>query len=47
METHTSNGMYIKQVAQWATIAHFGASIIFGDTLLYGVQRQVTQTLKQ
>ena len=24
-----------KQVAQWATIAHHGASIMFGDTISY------------
>ena len=32
-----------KQVAQWATIAHLGASIMFGDTLIYDAQRQVTE----
>ena len=36
-----------KQVAQWATIAHLGASIMFGDTLIYDAQRQVTLNLKQ
>ena len=36
-----------KQVAQWATIAHLGASIMFGDTSIYDAQRQVTLNLKQ
>ena len=36
-----------KQVAQWATIAHHGASIIFGDTIIYDAQRQMTLNLKQ
>ena len=30
-----------KQVAQWATIAHLGASIMFGDTIIDDAQRQV------
>ena len=30
---------YEKQVAQWATIAHHGASIMFGDTIIYDAQR--------
>ena len=34
------------QVAQWATIAHHGASIMFGDTI-YDAQRQITLNLKQ
>ena len=34
-----------KQVAQWATIAHLGASIILGGTLIYDAQRQVTLNL--
>ena len=38
---------YLKQVAQWATIAHHGASIMFGDTIIYDAQRQVTRNLKQ
>ena len=38
---------YTKQVAQWATIAHLGASIIFGDTIIHDAQRQVTLNLKQ
>ena len=38
---------FIKQVAQWATIAHLGASIMFGDTLIDDAQRQVTLNLKQ
>ena len=37
----------IKQVAQWATIAHLRASIMFGDTIIDDVQRQVTLNLKQ
>ena len=36
-----------KQVAQWATIAHHGASIMFGDTIIYDAQRQITLNLKQ
>ena len=32
---------------QWATIAHLGASIMFGDTIIYEAQRQVTLNLKQ
>ena len=28
-----------KQVAQWATIAHHGASIMLGDTKIYDAQR--------
>ena len=40
---HTSQ----KQVAQWATIAHHGASIMFGDTIIYDAQRQITLNLKQ
>ena len=37
----------VKQVAQWATIAHHGASIMFGDTIIYDAQRQITLNLKQ
>ena len=37
----------IKQVAQWATIAHNGASIMFGDIIIYDAQRQITLNLKQ
>ena len=37
----------IKQVAQWATIAHLRASIIFGDTIIDDADRQVTLNLKQ
>ena len=37
-----------KQVAQWATIAHHGASIMFGDTIIiYNAQRQINLNLKQ
>ena len=36
-----------KQVAQWATVAHLGASIMFGDTIMDDAQRQVTMNLKQ
>ena len=39
--------MLVKQVAQWAMIAHHGASIMFGDTIIYDAQRQVTPNLKQ
>ena len=35
-----------KQVAQWATIAHLGASIMFGNTIIYDAQWQVTLNLK-
>ena len=38
---------YCKQVAQWATIAHLAASIMFGDTIIDDAQRQVTLNLKQ
>ena len=37
----------LKQVAQWAMIAHHGANIMFGDTIIYDAQRQVTLNLKQ
>ena len=36
-----------QQVAHWATIAHLGASIMFGDVIIYDAQRQVTLNLKQ
>ena len=36
-----------KQVAQWATIPHLGASIMFGKTIIYYAQWQVTLNLKQ
>ena len=36
-----------RQVAQWATIAHLGASIMFGNTIIDDAQRQVTLNLKQ
>ena len=36
-----------KQVAKWATIAHLGASIMFGGTIIYDAQRQDTLNLKQ
>ena len=38
---------FFKQVAQWATISHLGAIIIFGDTIIYDAQRQVMVNLKQ
>ena len=45
----SSNGhfpkFHDKQVAQWATIAHLRASIMFADTILDDAQRQVTQEL--
>ena len=41
------HAVFIKQVAQWATIAHHGAIIMFGDTIIYEAQRQVTLNLKQ
>ena len=37
---------YFQQVAQWATIAHLGASIMFGKTIIYDAQWQVTLNLK-
>ena len=40
------NTLIIKQVAQWATIAHQRASM-FDDTIFYNAQRQVTLNLKQ
>ena len=43
----TRSGKKRKQVAQWATIAHHGTSIMFGDTIIYDAQRQVTLNLKQ
>ena len=36
-----------KQVAQWATIAHLGANVMFGDTIIDDAERQVTLNLKQ
>ena len=33
---------FTRQVAQWATIAHHGARIMFGDTIIYNAQRQIT-----
>ena len=36
-----------QQVAQWATITHHGASKMFGDTIIYDAQRQITLNLKQ
>ena len=55
LNVHCSNGIpvkefskqILKQVAQWATIAHMGASIMFGDTIIDDAQRQVTLNLKQ
>ena len=38
---------FLKQVAQCAMIAHLVASIMFGDTIIYDAQRQVTLNLKQ
>ena len=43
----TKNIMHKKQVAQWATLAHHGASIMFGDTIIYDAQRQITLNLKK
>ena len=39
--------VHLTQVAQLATIAHLGASNMFGDTIIYDAQRQVTLNLKQ
>ena len=36
-----------KQVAKLATIAHLGASIMFGDTIIYDAGRRVTLNLKR
>ena len=36
-----------EQVAELATIAHLGASIMFGDTIIGDAQRQVVLNLKQ
>ena len=41
------SGLFKKQVAQWATLAHHGASIMFGDTIDYDAQRLITLNLKQ
>ena len=38
---------YVKQVAQWARIAHLRASIMFGDTIFYNAQKQAILNLKQ
>ena len=38
---------FYKQVAQWATTAHLVAIIMFGDTIIYESQKQVTLNLKQ
>ena len=55
-QKHFTHVMYVTaiirpsdviQVAQWATIAHNGASIMFGDTGVYDAQRQITLNLKQ
>ena len=37
LQTKFAGGIIRKQiqVAQWATIAHHGASIMFGDTIIY------------
>ena len=40
-------GIPQKKVAQWTTIAHHEASIMFGDTIINDAQRQVTLNLKQ
>ena len=37
----------IKKVAQWATIAHLEASIMFGKIIIYDAQWQVTLNLNQ
>ena len=44
---HKNIGHTKQKVAQWATIAHHGASIMFGFTIIYDAQRQMTLTLKQ
>ena len=36
-----------RQVAKWAMIALLGASIMFGDTITYDAQMQVTLNLNQ
>ena len=45
--THSFGQFNFTQVAQWATIAQLGASIVVGDTIIYDAQRQVTLNLKQ
>ena len=45
--SETTYTCFDKQVAQWATITHLGTSTMFGDTIIDGVQRQVTLNLKQ
>ena len=39
MIVHDAYHLY-QLLAQWATIAHHGASIMFGDTIIYDAQRQ-------
>ena len=36
---HVTTHCVTKQVAQWAMIAHHGASIMFGDTIIYDAQK--------
>ena len=36
---------YLKQVAQWATIAHLRASIMYGDYIIYDAQRHELETV--
>ena len=31
---NVKKSLFFQQLAQWATIAHHGASIIFGDTII-------------
>ena len=49
METVGKESPYstVKQIAQWATIAHLEDSIMLGYTIIYDAQRQVTLNLKQ
>ena len=47
---HIENDAFLKaqirsrHIKQWATIAHLGASIMFGKTIIYDAQWQVTLT---
>ena len=45
--TNCNSHPYIKQVTQWATIAHFGDSIMFEKTIIHDSQWRLTMNLKQ
>ena len=42
-----SPNVILRQVAKWATVAHLGTNIMFGDIIIYDAQRQVALNLKQ